>query len=436
MQLQLCVTAIGGLSLAGDPSDALRLDYELHDHLGDSAVLDVSFRLKTGATTALPENTIMALVWRDAVTDDVIYQIDGVLGGLGSNPDDTALLVNRMEAMEAFKFVELFVYSADFQDAIEGSDGYNLPNSRGKNKISIDLPDDQPDSFNADTVIDLLVLMEPRPAYIVLPQVEDLTLLDACLVAGKKLNIPLKAELDPTLTLDQATSLAESLDVDSHLCELIWSAVLSRPRDAVSLRGRKKPRRAIGAIMGDYLLRNARIDQKGIPPIHTPVAGFDFPMGFKAMEMRGDVLFNEGAVENLAVAKINTVRRIVYDQGVRFVLSDVLTQKKSADSALRLVNAAEIISYTTNRCIDILRRHMLKRQKAFLTDASRDINEFLSACYSAGLLVVGEDLGGKAFDFSLTPDAVKPFERVRLKLNRCPEGATRGVLFDDDVVSK
>jgi hypothetical protein len=410
------------------------LTYDLQDHLGDSAVLDVSFKLKTGATVALPENTIIALVWRDKVTDDVIYQIDGVVG---LDAENTQSLINRMEATEAFKFIEVNVLSRSaFQTAIEASNAYNLPNSRSKNKISIDLPDDQPDAFNANTVINLLVLMEPRPAYILLPQVEDLALVDACLVASNKLNIPFKGELDPTLTLDQGVSFSESLDADTSLCELVLSAIVARPRDAVSLRGRKKPRRVIGALMGDYLLRNARIDQKGIPPIHTPVAGFDFPFGFKGMEMRGDVLFDEAAVEKLAIAKVNVARRIVYDQGARFVLSDVLTQKKSADAALRLVNSAEIISYTTNRCQDILRRHMLKRKKAFLTDASRDIDAFLSACYSAGLLVVGEDLGGKAFNFSLTPDSVKPFERVRLKLERCPEGATRAVIFDDDIVVK
>ena len=60
----------------------------------------------------------------------------------------------------------------------------------------------------------------------------------------------------------------------------------------------------------------------------------------------------------------------------------------------------------------------------------------MSDAATSGWLKPAEDLNGKPFAFSLIPDQDYPFERVRLYLARRPEGATRAVIFDEDVLVK
>lgn len=440
MQHNIYINSNGELALvatSGSGPDALQIQYELHDHLGSDASVDVSLRSKSASQDISASNTILTMVWRDSVTNDLIYKVEGIVGSPLMSAEDASLIENRAAATEAFKSFTLFVANPTvFDPIITDSPAYNEPRSLGKNKISVDLPDDQPDAFDATRLVSQLVTMDPRPAYIVLPVSDDLELLNACMQASAKLNIPLKSELDPEWDLDQAASYTASLDADTSLLEFVWSMLLARPRDAVSLRGAKKPRRGIGSIIGDYLLRNARIDTNGIPPIHTPIAGPDYPLKFKGMEMRTDILVDEDTVERLAVAKINPLRQERYDAGTLFVVADVLTQYKSADSALRLSTSAEIVCYTTNRCLDILKGHLLRRSDDFLERANRDITSFLNNCASAKIIVPGDDLGGKAYQFSIQKDPSKPFERVRFYLARCPNGVTRSVITDEDVVVK
>lgn len=433
MQNLIYLSTAGAVSLTSAAGDVLTIDYELHDHLGDSAVLDVALSLLSGATTPTPDSTVVQLTWRDSATDDVIYRVKGVAGLPIENPMS---LLSVADATEAFASIDVTAVVTGFTTAVLASDAYNAPNTRGREKITVALPDDQPAAFDATALFNALTLMEPRPSYLVLPVDDDLPVLAAVLRATEKLNIPLDIELDPSLTVAQAAAAAIAIEADDHRVATYWSPILARSVTAISTRGPKKLRRAIGQILGMKLLRNARTNAEGISPIHVPVAGADFPLSFNSMEMRPDIVLDDDALEILAKAKVNVIRRIPYDIGSLFVVSDVLTQYSSASSALRLTNAAEIACFTTNVVIDILRRHMLKKMSGYLVDASKDIELFLNKCVSAGLLQPADDLSGQPYEFSLIPDQTMPFERVRLVLKRRPEGAVRSAIFDDDVIVK
>lgn len=432
MQRNICLKADGSISLTPAAGDLFDIEYDLYDHLGSDAVLDVKLSMLLGATSPTADKTLVSLVWRDATTDDVIFAVDGVVG---TDEENINSLISRADATQAFKSFDVTFTGAGFAAAVELSDAYNPANGLGRNKIEIALSDDQPAAFNGDAVFDALTTMMPKPSYLALPFLDNLPVYTVALRAAQNLNIPLDCEADPMLTVDQVAALATSLDAQDHRVQIIWNPCLSRPRDAVTLNGRKKPQAAVGQLLAFKLLRNAR-SQNGIPPIHIPCAGPDFPFTFKQMTLRTDIVLNAANLEKLAVAKVNVVRPIAYDTGERFVLSDGLTQYNSADSALRLVNSAEIACYTLNRCIEISKRHMLKNQEASISDANRDIGLFLEQCSSPSskLLVPAQDLGGRPYRFSIEVDSVKPFERWKLKLERRPEGMTRGVIIDDVLV--
>jgi hypothetical protein len=431
--MKIVLSSAGVVSLTPATGDLITIDYELHSYLGDGVAVEVALSLATGATAPTPANTIAQLTWRDTATDKIIYRVSGIVGLPIDNPKS---LRSVADATDQFSSIEVTTVATGFAAAVTGSDAYNAPNSLGRNKVSLALPDDQPPAFNADALYDAITLMEPKPSYLVLPDADDLVVMETMQRVMQTLNVPLLVELDPTLTIDQAASQITAIDAQDHRVVAIWNPTLSRPATATSLRGAKKTRRAVGQLVGKMLLRNARVNSQGIPPIDTPVAGHDFPFTFNSMEMRPDVVLNNAALEKLATAKINVLRRLKFDTGVRFVLSDVLTQHQSENSALRLINSMEIICFTTNVVLEILKRHMLKKTTGFLVDADRDIGNFLSACAAAGLLQPADDLGGQPFTYALTADPTAPFERVRLVMQRRPEGAVRSVIFDEDVVVK
>lgn len=268
-----------------------------------------------------------------------------------------------------------------------------------------------------------------------LARTDDLPLFVAVLRSAQKLNIPLDCEVDPTFNADQAIDYVEGLDIRDHRVATYWNPTLSRPRDAVSIRGALKPRPILGWLMGTRLLRNSRTNAQGIPPIQDPVAGYRYPIPFKRIKMRDDVQLDEFTIKRLAKAKINVVQPQDGSQGTRFVVGDVLTQYQSVNSVLRLTSSAEIECYTANTIIQIIHEHMLMGMTDFLTKANRACIEFLDKCSSqqAQLLVPAEDLGGAPYSLQLSPDSEKPFERVRVVFARRPNGVARSVVLDTTV---
>ena len=424
----LKLTSNGALILGGNGAAVLSLFFDTYSYLKDTDI-EVAFFSKVTTPTSLLDIT-MRLRIIDSTTGDEVIKIQGIID---SDPDNLASIVAVADATEQFEQFDLLLNDA--LSAILLCSAFNQANSLGRNKALLALPDEIPPAFDADKTYTLITNLVDAPAYLVLPVGSELAVYVALLRVAEKLNIPLDVEVDSTMTVEQVAQFAESLDAQTHQVQLIWSPNICRPRDAISLRGRKIPARYIGQYIGDKLLRNARTNAQGFAPIHYAVAWKDYPFKKKALELRPDVVLDEPTLEMLAQAKVNVVRPIKFER-VMYVLSDVLTQRQSKNSALRLVNAAEIAMRTKNDVVDILKNHMLKPTEDYLEKASKEIDKYLSDAATSGWLKPAEDLNGKPFAFSLIPDQDYPFERVRLYLARRPEGATRAVIFDEDVLVK
>jgi len=424
----LKLTSNGTLILDGNSAAVLDLNFETFSFLKNTD-LEVAFFSKVVTPTSLLDIT-MHLRIIDSITGDEVIKIKGIVDG---DPENLASIIAVADATEEFEQFDLQIHDA--LGAILLSRAFNPANSLGRNKETLSLSDEVPLNFNADETYSLITTLVDKPAYLVLPRVIDIDVYVSLLRVAEKLNIPLDVEIDATMTAEQAIQFAESLDAQTHQVQLIWSPNVCRARDTTSLRGRKVPATYIGQYIGDKLLRNARINAHGFAPIHYAVAWKDYPFKKKALELRSDVVLDESTLEMLAQAKVNVVRPIKFER-VMYVLSDVLTQRQSKNSALRLVNAAEIAMRTKNDVVDILKNHMLKPTEDYLDKASKEIDKYLSEAATSGWLKPAEDLNGKPYAFRLIPDKDFPFERVRLYLARRPEGATRSVIFDDDVLVK
>lgn len=371
-----------------------------------------------------PQEMVLALSLVDYYHDDTVLAVKGTMS---PELEDFSSIVSVAHATEQFAMFELFVNGDEFADYIEDSGAFNAVNTLGRKYVSLSLDQDtEKQALSNDDLFDAIVEAEDRPNYLAMFFKDNVPLFQTMLRISEKLNIPLKVELDPTLTPDQMVLIANELGAFSHRVEIIACGVLARPNSSESIYGKKVPRYALGTIMGYTLLRNAQTNAQGIPPLKTPVAGYNFPLRWAGMQMRRDVKFNEEAIVKLAKAKVNIVRLERYDTGSRFVLTDCLTQYDSKTSALRLTNSAEISMFVDNRLINICKRHLLKGKKDFITDALRECQSFLEECAStgAGLLVDSEDLGGK-YVLSITPRKDRPHDAVDIMCGYRAEGAVR-----------
>lgn len=423
MQRFIKLAANGTLSLATTDtgSNALVIGYALNDVLGDDVELSVAF-FQQAANSTLAADYGVQLTWTDTATDDVLYQ---VRGKLIDDINDFSSILAVADATEFFSSFELQMQSdANVISAIQASDAYNAYGTLGRSVESLAVPaDDIPDD-DID-LHDVITLAEVKPTYLTHGLTDDVSLFTTLLRAANTLNIPLYVELPQDITAEQAAQMASMLDTGDHHVAVYWNPTLSSRRDAIALRSTKKTRSCLGVLLGYALLRNARANGQGIPPIHVPIAGHDFPMPWRNIEMLPGVKLNEATLEMLATAKVNVVAPVRFDGGVRYVFNDCLTQYNSKTSALRLTNAADIEMFSADRVIQIIRRHMLKPTATFIDDADRDCRKVLDACVSAGLLKPAEDLNGAPYTLSIIPRDDRPFDAVDIAFARRPEGAVR-----------
>ena len=394
-----------------------------HSKMDDNVKLEIQVHQKISSLT--PESTVLTLRYVDMYHGDEVLKVQGKISNEIENFESIASVAHATEQFAAF---EVFTNDS-FADYIADSKAFNARNTLGRNKVSLALDEDtEKAALSGDDLFDAIVEADQRPNYLAMFFKDNIPLFQTMLRASEKLNIPLKVELDPTLTPDQMILIANELSAYSHRVEIIACAVLARPNNSASIYGKKVPRYALGTIMGYTLLRNAQTNAQGIPPLKTPVAGYDFPMRWAGMQMRSDVKFNEETVVKLSDAKINVVRKETYDTGPRFVVMDCLTQYDSKTSVLCLTNAAEISMFIDNRLINICKRHLLKGKSDFISDALRECQSFLEQCASAsaGLLDTSADLGGK-YVISITPREDRPHDAVDLKCGYRPQGAVRVV---------
>lgn len=430
------VNAAGAVSLNG-ASPVVSIDYQLHDVIDAGYSLDVAFFYRPGVSAIAATTDVVArLTFKDATTGDELYRISGTL----SERNGSTSLEAAAEYAEVFESFTVTITGDDDDAAtacFAGAAG-NLPNSLGRDKTTLTISaaggvgETVPASYY-DAVYQDIQQMENLPDYLVVAKSSTTGIWNLAARLIDKLNIHALQEIDGSNDLDAAIATAEAMDAADYRATFFYNPHKARLRDATGIRGARAHRPVVGVQVAYRLLRNAATDGNGIPPIHVPVGGYDYPVRFRGMVASPDVILDESALNLLAEAKINPVVFERYQGGSRFIFGDVLTQYTSDNSALRLANAAEIATFTENVVIQIVRRHLLKNSDGFITSADRDCRRFLDNCVTAGLLVDAEDLDGFPYTLSLTPREDRPFDAVEVSLARRPEGATRAVYFNSSV---
>lgn len=378
------------------------------------------------------ESHALTVDFYDKSSDLSVYKITGVI----TEEDQTNSLVNVMDALDDFDNVSISIESslADFFDnGIQDAEYYNPYSSFGRKSQSLNLPTFTP---KAHDVYQVITRQDDQPTVMYLALGENIELLTTMLRVANRLNVRLWLELDPSLTYDQVVMVADQLQLFDHHACLLWSPILARPINAVGLKGKKIPRHAGGVILAEYLKRQANTNSAGIPALHRPVAGFDYPIAFTGIQQNPAVFLDDPELKKLADLKVNVVKRERFPNGIRFILNDCLTTYGDNRSVLKLANASEISMLIDNRLIEICKRHLQKHIEGTIEDSLKEAQSYLDACTTKErpLLRKSKDIGG-FYNLSIVPRSDRPHDAIDLECAYHPQGAGRAVFLKTTVTT-
>ncbi|WP_410472124.1 hypothetical protein ACGTJS_11130 [Faucicola mancuniensis] len=415
-QMTVKVTDTKDGSNPDDPLNNLVFTLDISDKIDDKKITSLTGRLYVGGgIEALEQNYPQKLSY-------ITKKLD-FYGALDGENDFFDVVETRYQKDKADEIVA----------KLKEVGVFNLLNSYRISKKVVAIPATPNDTDLTAEQVRVALTKAVKPSYFILANIDDLPMIDAVMSVMDKFNNHLFIDVGEISDYQQVVAFVDSLALADHRVRVLWNPNLSHPNNATTVLARKKWRPCVGDYLALHLLRNARRNSQGIPPINIPVAGYAFPLNFKGMKQMATVNLDEEAQNALAKAKVIVVLNENYGNESRWIYGDVLTQRDSDTSALRLANAAEIETFTANMVIDIIKRHMLTPMSNFLQNAYDDCVAFLDACVSAGLLGRSEQLGGLYYALSIVPREDKPFEAVDVKFARRPEGAVRQAYLETTI---
>lgn len=414
----------------GDSDSVFQLGFTSANYFDNAVMLAIALT-QTTPNKSLSDLSL-ALAFIDDNNNDKIYAFKGMMK---TDINDHSSIVAVIDAHDDFSNVslEIFSYRNDlFEDVLNENDlgafnGYKS-SSLGKRYEMLSVPFQSP--VNVPELYKTIIRQDIQASVLYLQIGDNLADYTEMVRASRKLKVRLIVELPPTLTIDQAIVMAEDLMLDEYSVTFIWSPVIARPLDAVGIKGKKIPRWCGGTLLGHYMRREANKDTNGIPAIHRPIAGYDYPFNYVGIEQSPDIFFEDDDLKRMATAKINVVKREKFPNGIRFILEDSLTTYNDNRSILKLCNASDISMFIDKKLIEISKRHLQKHMDGYIKDALEECQLFLDNCTSVDrpLLRQSKKLGGY-YTLSITPSNDRPDDQVILECAYHPQGTSRQELL-------
>ena len=141
---------------------------EMYNVLDSEVSLDVSFR-KTNNSAITPSNITCKLTFKDDLTGDLVYQVEGTLS---DDEDDTSSLISRLFSAGLVADAAITTDTA-FATAIAATDGFNNYASLGNLVENLTLPTFTLPTFVEETYFQAIINAENPPSYLALPDVTD-----------------------------------------------------------------------------------------------------------------------------------------------------------------------------------------------------------------------------------------------------------------------
>ncbi len=274
-------------------------------------------------------------------------------------------------------------------------------------------------------------LKEVSANYIGIIGADDIGQINALVKINQRTGGHLFIDLGQRQRIGDIVALSTTLNYDNHQVRLLFNPTKSRPQDGSSIRKSWRP--CVGDYIAKHVIRNQLKDANGIPPIHMPIGGYNFAVQMPGIEYLDGFVLTDEDQQALAEAGVIMVINERFNRESRWIYGDILTQRDSSSSALRLANAAEIETFTARGIIEIAKRYLMSNTKDYIRHSMRDGSRFLDNCVAAGLLEPSDQLGGLYYALSIEPKKEHPFEGVSIKLARRPSGAVRQAFLETTI---
>lgn len=410
------------LNIAGDEDSEYlaQLKFSLANVLDSNVELNLSIH-QVGKANRF-SNQSLKLDFVDTSTGDVVYSVAGLMI---EDENNYSSIVAVLGALDDFDNVSLDLYSDESYavEYIAAESYYNALNGVGKKFEPLMIP---AGSGDAIPLYELITSQDDQPSVMYMQFNDDVEQFIQMTRIATRLRVRLIVELNPDLTLEQAKDVAADLAPGNHHVMFIYAPIVARPSNATGLKGPKVPRYCGGVMLAEYLKRQANTNASGIPAIHRPIAGHDYPVNFVGIEQKPGLVLDDPDLKELAEVQLNILKRERFPSGIRFMFNDCLTANGDNTSILKLSNASEIVMFIDSRLIEICKRHALKDIDSSIADAEKEAVKFLEACTTKErpLLRKSSELGGY-FVLKITPREDRPDDAIDLECAYRPQGAGR-----------
>lgn len=361
---------------------------------------------------------------------EILYSFAGSTDSEAQDDNGVSVFLPDVAAKYYTDWLDVVVNTAEEAGKVKADDGFNKkivsetvkPFAEGNN----------PDSTQWKQGAYALGKTSLQFKYI-LSESNNTALVSALLEVGQKWNRIMIQEVSGNLTPEAAIAWKNTFEYDAQggmYCLWLWTPIKRDDPTGVSgnlLFG------SVGQKVGRACARNAVFNGFGLPALNQPIAGKDFMLtgtNFVQTYTPDDV-----ELASLAKAHINPVQYVTYHDGSGYVWDDSLSGAKK-NGISRLENAVEVSVWAQDQFGKYARGLVQKPMTEAIRLMTRFAEDTLQAMQASEWLVASQALNGRAYVYSIEPNARDPETTMDFVLNMAIDGVVRRINISQNLYSR
>lgn len=251
---------------------------------------------------------------------------------------------------------------------------------------------------------------------------QSLGLIERLALIMKERGVVFNLDVPSNLSVDDAVTWIGQFNFDpkyDHLMRRLYTPIKARNplTNGMSMWG------SSGLYTGLHCARNAIKNGYGLPAMNAPIAGESARL--TRTMMRQEVTVNDVAKRKLAKARIIPVIREVYESGNWVVFFDSLSGNPKDNSFLKLASVGEMSNYLDRRIATRAKTALQNPMPVAIEQMTTFIDALLEAAKTSEWLQNSAELGGKAYEFSVTASIANPNDEMVIVFDACYVGVNR-----------
>ena len=275
------------------------------------------------------------------------------------------------------------------------------------------------------TAVNALQFTELEYGYIASCGSQAVALLSQLSSLAYNVNKCFKLDVSGTLTPAAAIAFVAQLSLvgtKDYYCHVYWSPIKSD--DPTGINGKSVFGTSTFNI-ARACARNAQTDANGFAPKNYPIAGKAWPLNRTGMSQIYTPSTNE--LSDLATAKINPVLYKKYNGGGLYVFTDSLTSATTTVSFKKLISVAEMSSSIDDNVVMAGNEFIQLPMEICIKKTGDYLKTLFEGAQTAKWIVPSASMNGAAFQYSVTPSAIKPADNMIIQYSLRYDGVARQI---------